>query len=87
MPSRNGATGAIKEPMTKIILALVVAMLPAWVAAAERQPPAKPSDPLRPVSSNPCAAYGAGYVKVEGSSTCVKIGGSVRVQVGGSAPR
>lgn len=42
--------------------------------------------PLRPpkAAANPCAEYGAGFARVEGSSTCVKIGGSFSVGVGGS---
>ena len=32
-----------------------------------------------------CAAYGPGFVKVDGTDTCVKIGGSVSVGVGGSS--
>jgi hypothetical protein len=74
--------------MRKISLALVIAVLPAWAAVAAEpvQRPAKPSAPLRP-TGNSCAQYGAGYVKVEGSSTCIKVGGSVNVQAGGSAPR
>jgi hypothetical protein len=28
---------------------------------------------------NSCAAYGAGFVKVEGTDTCVQIGGSISV--------
>ena len=32
---------------------------------------------------NPCAAYGPGFLKVEGSDTCVKVGGSVSIGVGG----
>jgi len=75
--------------MRKISLALVVAVLPTWAAVAGEpvQRPAKPFGQQRPVSGNPCAQFGAGYVKVEGSSTCVKIGGHVSVQAGGSAPR
>jgi hypothetical protein len=50
--------------------------------------PDKPAKtlPLRPAkaAANPCAEYGAGFVRVEGSSTCVKIGGSLSVGVGGS---
>ena len=30
------------------------------------------------------AAYGAGFVKVEGTDTCVQIGGSIGIGVGGS---
>jgi hypothetical protein len=49
---------------------------------------ATPPDRLPPAKSaagNPCAAYGAGFVKVEGSDTCVKVGGSFRVDVNGTA--
>jgi hypothetical protein len=75
--------------MRKISLALVIAVLPAWAAVAEEpiQRPAKPAGPLRPATGNSCAQYGAGYVKVEGSSTCIKVGGNVSVQAGGGAPR
>jgi hypothetical protein len=33
-------------------------------------------------SSNSCAAYGPGFVKVEGTDTCVQIGGSISVGAG-----
>lgn len=33
---------------------------------------------------HPCAAFGAGFVEVEGTGTCVKIGGAFSVGVGGS---
>jgi hypothetical protein len=33
---------------------------------------------------NSCAAYGPGFVKVEGTDTCVQIGGSIGIGVGGS---
>lgn len=46
----------------------------------DRFPPAK-----RAAGSNPCAAYGPGFIKVEGSDTCMKIGGSFSVDVGGAA--
>jgi len=42
--------------------------------------------PLKATTSgNPCAAYGPGFIKPEGTDTCVKIGGGIRVEVGGSA--
>jgi hypothetical protein len=72
--------------MRKAIMAVVVAALPTCVAAAEPagQPPRKPptTATLPPVRGNPCAAFGPGFVKVEGSSTCVKVGGSVGVEAG-----
>jgi hypothetical protein len=72
--------------MRKTIMAVIVAVLPTCVAAAEpssqqpRKPPTTSTQP--PVRGNPCAAFGPGFVKVEGSSTCVKVGGSVGVDAG-----
>ncbi|MBR0895304.1 hypothetical protein JQ616_10130 [Bradyrhizobium tropiciagri] len=37
--------------------------------------------------SNPCASYGPGFVKVEGSDTCVKLGGGISVGAGMSSGR
>jgi hypothetical protein len=34
---------------------------------------------------NPCAAFGPGFVKVEGSDTCVRLGGSISVGTGGGS--
>ena len=68
------------------------AMALASVAARAEQPrlqkadkaiPSGKSLPLkRPSSSNACAEYGAGFVKIDGTSTCVKIGGAVSVGAG-----
>ena len=70
--------------MRKIILAVVVAALPGWAAVAQQTAPQpkKSVSPLRPDKSKACAAYGAGFVKVEGSDMCIKIGGSVSVDAG-----
>ncbi|WP_315774685.1 MULTISPECIES: porin [unclassified Bradyrhizobium] len=38
-------------------------------------------------SNNPCASYGANFVRVEGTNTCVKVGGALRVEMGTSASR
>jgi hypothetical protein len=66
------------------IFAAVLVILPTWALAAEqpRQQPRKPAATPAPVQSNPCAIYGAGFVKIEGSSTCVKMGGHVTIDVG-----
>jgi hypothetical protein len=37
----------------------------------------------RPLAADRCAGLGEGYVPVQGSETCVKIGGHVRVEYGG----
>jgi hypothetical protein len=77
--------------MRNIFPVIVLAVLSASSAPAQQlrdQKLDKPavSIPLRApkAAANSCAEYGPGFVKVEGSSTCVKIGGSISVGVGGS---
>jgi hypothetical protein len=67
--------------MRRIIIASILAVLPACVAAAEL--PRKTAAP-RDAKVIPCPAYGAGFVKVEGSTTCIKLGSSVRIETGRS---
>ena len=65
------------------------------VAAAEQQPRLQKPDkaatsgkllPLkRSNSANACAEYGAGFVKIEGTNTCMKIGGAVSIGAGASS--
>ncbi len=77
--------------MRNILLVIGIAML-TGASAAEPPGPSKsdrsPSK-LLPVKSganvNSCAAYGAGFVKVEGTDTCVKVGGAISVGAGVSA--
>jgi hypothetical protein len=77
--------------MRTIVPVIVLALLSASAASAQQFRDDKPgkaakSLPLRPAKAavNPCAEYGAGFVRIEGSSTCIKIGGSLSVGVGGS---
>jgi len=77
--------------MRSIFPVIVLALLSASSASAQQFREGKPDKPtktlpLRPpkAAANSCAEYGAGFVRVEGSSTCVKIGGSLSVGVGGS---
>jgi hypothetical protein len=44
---------------------------------------AKPLAAKQATARNTCAAYGPGFIKVEGSDTCVKVGGSISLGVGG----
>jgi len=93
---RYGKIGfaAIKGPMRHILLAIVVATLPVAIAAAEqpgRQRPdlAPTRERLLPVkrdagAGSSCAAYGPGFVKIDGTGTCVKVGGAVEIGAGGS---
>ncbi|MBB5046410.1 hypothetical protein HNR60_001155 [Rhodopseudomonas rhenobacensis] len=75
-----------------MIFAVLVAALPA-VAFAEPPiagvPPARetPRPVPRAAKANPCAAFGPGFVMVEGSSTCVKLGGAISVGGGGRLSR
>ena len=69
--------------MRTIICATVLAGLPTFVVAAELPKKTAPPPP-REVRGNPCAAYGAGFVRVEGTTTCVKVGATVGVEAGRS---
>jgi hypothetical protein len=78
--------------MRNILLALAVAMLPA--AAAEPSSSPKLGKALAPGrllplkgagAGNSCAAYGPGFVKLDGTDTCVKIGGVVGIGAGSSS--
>ena len=82
--------------MRKILLVILVATLPASIAAAQSSALPKPDKsassgkllPLKGAASrNSCAAYGPGFAKVAGTDTCVKIGGAVSVGVGSSGNR
>ena len=76
--------------MRKLFLT-IVALLFASSALAESSRPLKLDTPAgtdRPAplkgkaSSNSCAAYGAGFVKIEGTDTCLQVGGSISVGAG-----
>jgi hypothetical protein len=77
--------------MRAVFPVIVVAMLSASAASAQQSRDRKPDKPAAPVplrpakaAANPCAEYGPGFVRIEGSTTCMKIGGSFGVGVGGS---
>jgi hypothetical protein len=79
--------------MRKILLAIIVAALPALSAQADPPRRQKAGDqtstgkslPLKGSGAgNTCAAFGPGFAKVEGTDTCVKIGGAVGVGAGSS---
>jgi len=52
--------------------------------AAPREAYSKPNA-APPKGSRPCPEYGAGFVRMEGSSFCVRLGGGVRVEFGKSS--
>jgi Porin subfamily len=59
------------------MLILIAALLPGVAVAAEQ-----PKKKAAPVIANPCAQYGDGWVQIKGTNTCVKVSGSVRVDIG-----
>ena len=73
-----------------IVLAasLVASPVMAQSSASPKVPKATSSSKVLPIkrekSVNSCAAYGPGFIKLEGSDTCVQIGGSISVGVGGA---
>jgi hypothetical protein len=80
--------------MRKFLLVITTVVLTG--ATAQAEPPGKPK-PDKPASSgkvlplkratsgNSCAGYGAGFVKIEGTETCMKIGGAIGIGAGTSA--
>jgi hypothetical protein len=75
-------------------LLVVFAMALASIAARAEQPRLQKADrtatsnkllPLKRSNSNACAEYGAGFVKIEGTNTCMKIGGAVSIGAGASS--
>ncbi|MDE2378933.1 hypothetical protein [Bradyrhizobium sp.] len=76
---------------------LVILITLIAVSAAAAETPGRPRAaqaaagktlPLRgPAGANPCAAYGPGFVRVESTGSCVKIGGALDVGVAGSVRR
>jgi hypothetical protein len=82
--------------MWKTLLVIAIVALPASISAAEPSGGLKPdkptsSDRMLPVkganTANSCAAFGPGFVKIDGTGTCVKIGGAVSIGVGTSGSR
>lgn len=81
--------------MRRLALPLLIACVPAAVAAQTigeplpgkaqpRESYSRPS-PAPAKGARPCPEYGAGYVRIEGSSTCVRMGGAVRAEFGKSS--
>jgi hypothetical protein len=83
--------------MRNILGMIVVAvLLPAAASVSAEQPGRRRSDQpaaARPIpikragAHNPCAAFGADFVKVEGTETCVRVGGAISIGAGGSVGR
>lgn len=71
-----------------LIVVLAVVLPPMALAQPDIRSPNAPRKTLeKPLSRapKPCAEYGAGFVKLEGSDTCVRLGGSISVGAGGGS--
>ena len=83
-----------RKPFLAVSLAMLLALASTACASAQQQPqkhkprkhPAHEATttlaPRQP-AHNPCAQYGAGFVRAANSDTCIKIGGYVGVEAGG----
>ncbi len=75
-----------------LLVIAVMALLPASSAEAEQFRHQKSDKSISPRqlplkgarADHFCSTYGAGFVRVDGTQTCVKIGGAVSIGVGGS---
>ncbi|ABE40156.1 porin [Rhodopseudomonas pseudopalustris] len=74
--------------MRMLLIAIIGAALPVAAMGDDKRPTKPlPAPAPKQAKGNPCAAFGAGFAQVEGSSTCVRIGGALEVGVGGSSRR
>ena len=81
--------------MRKSLLVMIAAGAACRLPRAAEQPRLQKPDkaatsgkllPLkRSNSANACAEYGAGFVRIEGTNTCMKIGGAVSIGAGVSS--
>jgi Porin subfamily len=68
-----------------LLIALVPGLATVSVAMANDLPKnAQPKPKAPQATANPCAQYGAGFVQVQGTTTCVRVNGSVRIDAGTS---
>lgn len=75
---------------TTLVLSLAISSL----AHAQTNDPKRMKEPAKPLRSaapassmKTCPEYGAGFYRMAGSDTCIRIGGSVDVGVGMSGTR
>jgi len=59
--------------------------IPGRGAPAKAKPAATRPAPAQ--ATRPCPEYGPGFVRVEGSSACVRVGGGVRAEFGKTSSR
>jgi hypothetical protein len=84
----DGVSCMIRRSLRGILVVLSVASVPAWGQtrgshnsggdAKTRQAAGKQA----PSTRKSCQEYGPGFVRLEGSSTCVQIGGAIGIDAG-----
>jgi hypothetical protein len=69
------------KTMRIVAVGLLIAVIPlqAFAAASKKPVATKQSMTPAPRKPDPCKQYGAGFVQVEGTSTCIRVGGSVGI--------
>jgi len=65
-------------------LILLIALVPGVAAANDLPKKAQPKPKAPAATANPCAQYGPGFVQVQGTTTCVRTNGYVRIDAGTS---
>jgi len=86
----------LRKSFVMIFLLMLVTLGGHNVASAQQQPTTKQpklknlhaTEPAakpvsRPHTTSSCAEFGAGFARLPGSDTCVRIGGSIEAGVGG----
>ena len=86
-PPCAGREARYRHAMRKLVLAVMLGIVPLQAMAAEpraarKKVPSAVTAKPKAAKANPCAEYGAGFVPIEGSSTCIRIGGSIGVGAG-----
>ncbi len=80
----SGGSALYDAAMRLLPLIALIVLWPAGHALAQGKTASKPTDPAvkrAPAKVvTPCAEYGAGFVQVAGTTTCVKIGGYMRME-------
>jgi len=56
-------------------------------SAWSTKPSAQKEPIMRARPANPCSQFGAGFIQIEGSSTCVQAGGGLAISAGSGSRR
>jgi hypothetical protein len=83
----SGSGPPVHSELMRTLVVLLTALLPSIAAANDVPKKAQPQPKkAQPVVGNPCAQYGAGFVQLPGTTTCVRATGSIQIDAGRSGP-